>query len=187
MLTVVGHLCTNVVKWSSKENVYTHAFWQRPATHKHHQGTATYTYSNHAHSYIVYVQDVGLRAIRSLGGYGSQSIHAHTRASCNHICTCVYTATYFCIRTHSVWHQKKVSVPFAFRLRSVLRAICVGFALGNRAVYVGFAWGFCSMYCPFTVCLIIYYHNSGTLRVRVQGTYSARCCQRFFDYYTNGR
>ncbi len=36
--------------------------------------------------------------------------------------------------TYSRRH-KKVSVPFAFRLRS----ICVGFALGNRAACVGFA------------------------------------------------
>ena len=76
---------------------------------------------------------------------------------------------------------------FAFRLRSVLRAICVEFVLGNCAVCVGFAWGFRSMYCPFTICLIIRYCNSGTLRVRVQGTYCARCCQWFFNYYTNER
>ena len=135
MLTVVGHLCTNVVKWSSKENVYTHAFWQRPATHKHHQGTATYTYSNHAHSYTVHLQDVGLRAIRNLGGYGSQSIHAHTRASCNHICTCIYTATYFCVRTYSVWRQKKVSVPFAFCFACYLRWVCVGLLFNVLPVY----------------------------------------------------
>ena len=42
------------------------------------------------------------------------------------------------------------------------------------------------MYCPFTACLIRY-RNSGTLRVRVQGTYSARYCQGIFDYYTNER
>ena len=63
---------------------------------------------------------------------------------------------------------------FPYRLRSVLRAICVGFALGNRAVCVGFAWGLRSMYCPFTVCLIIRYRNSGTLRVRVQGSLASQ-------------
>ena len=67
----------------------------------------------------------------------------------------------------------KVSVPFAFRLHSVLHAICVALVLGYRSVCVGFAWGFRSVYDLFTVCLIICYRNSGTLRVRVQGAYSA--------------
>ena len=47
----------------------------------------------------------------------------------------VFTATGTCM--YSRRHQK-VSVPFAFCLCSVLRAIWVGFALGNRAVCVGF-------------------------------------------------
>jgi len=47
--------------------------------------------------------------------------------------------------------------------------------LGLRRVCVGLH----SMYCPFTVYLIIRYRNSGTLRVRVQDTHSARCCQLF--------
>ena len=72
----------------------------------------------------------------------------------------VFTVTGTCM--YSRRHQK-FSVPFAFRLCSVLHAICVGVALGNRAVCVGFVWGFRSMYCPFTVCLIIRYRNSGTL------------------------
>ena len=150
MLTVVGHLCTNVVKWSSKENVYTHAFWQRPATHKHHQGTATYTYSNHAHSYIVHVQDLSLRAIRNLGSYGSQSIHAHTRASCNHIYTCRYTATYFCVRTYSVWRQKK----FPYRLCSVCVPFCVLFAWGLGWATVRFALGLRGASVQCTACLL---------------------------------
>ena len=52
---------------------------------------------------------------------------------------------------------------FLYCLRSVLRTICVGFVLGNCAVCVEFVWGFHSMYCPFTVHLIIRYRNSGTL------------------------
>ena len=90
--------------------------------------------------------------------------------------TCRYT------RRH-----KRVCIPFAFRFACYLRGVCVGQLCGLRWVCVGFAWGFCSMYCPFTICLIIRYCNSGTLQMRVQGTYCARCCQRFFNYYTNER
>ena len=71
--------------------------------------------------------------------------------------------------------HKNVSVPFAFRLLP----FCVGFALSNCAVCVGLPFYVLPVYRLTTVCLIIRYRNSGNLRVRVQGTYSARCCQRF--------
>ena len=53
------------------------------------------------------------------------------------------------------------------------------FALGLHRVCVGLPFHVLPVYHLTTVCLIIRYRNSGTLRVRVQGTYSARCCQRF--------
>ena len=53
------------------------------------------------------------------------------------------------------------------------------FALGLRRVCVGLLFHVLPAYCLTTVCLIIHYRNSGNLRVQVQGTYSARCCQRF--------
>ena len=56
---------------------------------------------------------------------------------------------------------------------------CVALPCGLCGVCVGFAWGFHSMYGSFTVCLIICYRNSGTLRVRVQGTYSASAVNSF--------
>jgi len=54
---------------------------------------------------------------------------------------------------------KKVSIPFAFCLRSVLHGVCVGQPCGLHCVFVGFTWGCRSMYCPFTFCLVIRYHN----------------------------
>ena len=53
------------------------------------------------------------------------------------------------------------------------------FALGLRRVCVGLPFHVLPVYRLTTVCLIIRYRNSGNLRVRVQGTYFARCCQRF--------
>ena len=67
------------------------------------------------------------------------------------------------------YHLRSVCVLFCMRFAWGLCWPTVRFALGLRRVCVGLP-------CPFTVCLIIRNRNSGIIRVRVQGTYSARCC-----------
>ena len=75
-------------------------------------------------------------------------------------------------------------MPFAFRFVCYLRGVL-------HWATIQLAWGCRSVYSPFTVCLI---HISGTLRVQVQGTYSARCShcsllhqRAMFFGYSDGR
>ena len=72
----------------------------------------------------------------------AQSSNQHQSTKGAHLISPIYTCTVGVIN---------VSVPFAFRLRSVLCWVCVVQPCGLRWVCVGFAWGFHSMYCPFTV------------------------------------
>ena len=59
-----------------------------------------------------------------------------------------------------------VMEKFPYHLHSVLCYLC-GVSLHLHAVsqpiWVGFVWSFCSVYNPFSVCLIICYRNSTTL------------------------